>query len=149
MWQICSNYISCNCVACEMWPGHAFMRFPYTRPNALTESDSVSTLSHHLLVTETDTKHLCSPAIILPSARTKTLPAQRVLHTQTLKHRCSGTDVTHCALWDIEGGGKRSGRSATQVHTYLQCSSLQTTKTTEIKWKADWCYWLKKWVWRG
>ncbi len=129
-----------------MWPGHV----TYTWPSALTESDSVSTLSHHLLVTETDTKQLCSPAIILPSARTKTLPAQRALHTQALKHRCSGTDVTSCALWNIEGGGKRSGQSVTQVHTYL-CSALHSKlqKTTEIKWKADWCCWLKEWVWRG
>lgn len=97
---------------------------------------------YHLLVTQTDTKHLYSPAIILPVHAQK-LSVQTVLHTQT------GTDVDYGAMCIM---GNRRGRETirpkcnTSPYLDLQCSSLQTTKTTEIEWKADWCYRLKDWV---
>lgn len=57
--------------------------------------------------------------------------------------------MVQCALWAIKGGGKRSGRSATQVHTYI-CSALHSKlQKQQIEWKADWCYRLKDWVERG
>ncbi len=132
-----------------MWPGHVFMRLPYTWPSALTESDSVSTFSHHLLVTETDTKHLCSPAIILPTHAQK-----HSQHREPFIPRRWSTAATE-PMWPTVLMGYRRGREMigpkcdTSPYLSLQCSSLQTTKTTEIKWKADWCCWLKEWVWCG
>lgn len=69
----------------------------------------------------------------LTNARTKTLPAQRALHTQALKHRCYENWYDPLCIMGYRRGGKRSGQSATQVHSYL-CSALQSKLQKQQKW---------------
>lgn len=64
----------------------------------------------------------------LTSARTKLSQ-----HRESFTHRQELMWImVHCALWAIKEGGIRSGRSATQVHTYI-CSALHSKLQKQLK----------------